>query len=842
MARTTIDYGIDLGTTNSSIAVLTDTTTEVITHEGSSLLTPSVIWFDKRGRQYIGQRAKNEYFGDTANGEMEFKRRMGQDWRKTFERSGIQMRPEEMSGEILKSLKADVRTAKGEDLQAAVITVPAAFDLPQCDATRRAAEVAGLSASPLLQEPVAAALAYGFQSAANKVFWLVYDFGGGTFDAAIIQVRDGVIQVVNHAGDNYLGGTNIDWDIVDKVLLPQLKREYQLQECPDNHSTDDVRWKPAMAKLKYHAEAAKIQVSRSQQPSEIFIEDLCVDAGGESVDFEYELTPADLESLIEPRVEKSIGLCQKALEEKGLSGQDIEKTLLVGGTSLFPWLQERVAAALGTPLDFTIDPLTVVSRGAAVFAGSQRLAAPTAPTQDGVYTIQLEYDPVGHESDPMVGGKVFPPSGGSLDGFRVELVERRSQWSSGAINLATNGTFMTAVHAEKGRKCEYDIILTDVTGTRLSCTPEYFTYTVGMPITSPPLTHDLGIALANNESYWLFRKGGSLPDQSMRVFRTVVSLRKEEPYHEADNVIRIPLIEGDNPRADRNRRVRAMEIRPDNPQVKRDVPAGSEVEVKMTIDESRTTQMEAFIPLLDEVFKEEYRTFMGLESAAELERDLEEELSRLSKLEKQAAVTSDGQARVVLEQLQREQLATEAQRQLAAARSERDADLGEVNKKLLDLKAAVDSVEDVLEWPSLVREAREQIQSTHDVVDAWGQATDKARLDEVVGDIEGAITARRPELLRARVEDLRGLGAAIVVQRPEFWVDYYQYLEQRKDHMRDQKMADDLFAQGRRAIQAQSCDLEALKAAVRQLIALLPPAEQKAAEARGGFGSTVVAS
>jgi len=836
MDRTTIDYGIDLGTTNSSVSLLTDTTTEVITHEGS-LLTPSAIWFDKRGKQYIGQRAKNKHFDDKANGEVEFKRRMGQDWQKTFERAGKQMQPEEMSAEILKSLKADVRTAKGEDLQAAVITVPAAFELPQCDATRRAAELAGFSASPLLQEPVAAALAYGFQSASNKVFWLVYDFGGGTFDAAIIQVRDGVIQVVNHAGDNYLGGTNIDWDIVEKLLIPQLTQRYGLEDF----SRTNPKWRSALAKLKYHAEEAKIQVSRTRQPSEIWIEDLCMDDAGESIDFEYELTPSDIEKTIEPKVEQSIALCQKALQEKGLSGQDIEKTLLVGGSSLFPWLQERVASALGTSLDFSIDPLTVVSRGAAVFAGSQRLEAPAVPAQEGVYSIQLEYDPVGHETDPMIGGRVSSPTEGSLDGIRVELVERRSQWSSGAISLANNGTFMTEVHAEKGRKCEYDVILTDATGTRLPCTPDHFTYTVGMVITNPPLTHNVGVAMANNKAQWFFKKGEALPSRKTQVLYTAVALRRGEKAGD-DNIIRIPVNEGTNEsKADRNGLIGYLEILPDDPRVKRDIPVGSDVEVTIEIDASRTIKTRAFIPIVDEEFEGVFDATSEVKETSVLQNELDEERHRLTSLKQRAQSVSDEHVHEKIAQLETEQTVETIERQVAAVKDDPDADRGEAGKKLLDLRAAVDTVEDALEWPSLVREAREQVQSTREVVDAHGQGTDKARLEELISDIEDAIANKRPELLRAKLEDLRELGAAIVVQRPEFWVGYLQYLEERQNLMRDHEAAKQLFAQGRRAIQTEPCDFEALKAAVRQLIALLPPDEQEAAEARGGFGGTLVA-
>jgi len=596
MARTTIDYGIDLGTTNSTVAVLTGTQAEVIQNREGSLITPSAIWFDKRGQQYIGKPARDNYYFDKDNGAIEFKLRMGQDWRKPFKRSGNAMLPEEMSAEVLKSLKADVHTNKREDLRAAVITVPAAFERSQCDATRRAAGLAGLAVSPLLQEPVAAALAYGFQSASNKVFWLVYDFGGGTFDAAVIQVRDGVIQVVNHAGDNYLGGKNIDWDIVEKLLVPQLLKERQLTDF----ARQNDRWRSAFAKLKSKAEEAKIQVSRTKEPTEFWVDNLTDDAG-QSFDFNYILTPSALDTILEPWIEQSLSLCRKALNEKGLSGGDMEKVIFVGGSSLFPSVQERVAADVGTAVEFSIDPITVVARGAAVFAGSQRLELPAQPATAGTYNLQLEYEPVGSDIEPMVGGKVSSAAGASAHGLRVEIVDVRSQWRSGTIALAENGTFMTEVHAEKGRKCEYEIILSDATGKRLPCSPDRFAYTVGMVITSPPLPYNLGIADANNKAEWFFEKGEPLPVRSTRVLHTVVHLRRRQPAGD-DNVIRIPLIEGGNAKGDRNRRLDSIEISPDHPKVKRDVPLGSDVEVTIAIDESGTTMLEAFVPILDEVF------------------------------------------------------------------------------------------------------------------------------------------------------------------------------------------------------------------------------------------------
>ena len=833
MARTTIDYGIDLGTTNSSIAVLSDTVSEVVQNGDGSLITPSAVWFDKRGKQYVGKRAKDHCLDDEENAAVEFKLRMGQECMKTFHRSGKHMLPEELSAEVLKSLKADVHTNKGEDLHAAVITVPAAFELSQCEATRRAAELAGLTVSPLLQEPVAAALAYGFQSAANKVFWLVYDFGGGTFDAAVLQVRDGVIQVVNHAGDNYLGGKNIDWDIVEKLLVPHLIEERRLSDF----SRTNPKWRAAFAKLKYHAEEAKIQVSRTNRASELWIEDFCTDDHGDSIDFDFALTPTALDDILDPWIEQSLALCRKVLSEKALSGSAIEKAIFVGGSSLFPSVQQRVAVELGTAVEFSIDPMTVVARGAAVFAGSQRLEAPAQPAAIGTYTIQLEYEPVGSDTEPMVGGKVTPPSGSPLGRLSIEIVDLRSQWRSGTITLADSGTFMTEVHAENGRKCEYQLILSDATGKRLPCSPDRFAYTVGMVITSPPLTHNLGVAMANNKANWFFYKGDALPGRERHVLHTVVHLHRGEPPSD-NNIIRIPIVEGTNDsKADRNRLIGNLEILPTDKRVKRDIPLGSEIEISIEIDSSRTTTTRAFVPMVDEEFTDVFKPGVVAKSPKELEAELDVEIERLDSLKQKADAVTDSKIHGALTRMENEQIIETVQRQVAAAQGDPDAQ-GEADRRLLDLKAAVDSVEGAMQWPTLVHEAHEQVRATTEVVGAHGQPGEKDRLTKLEADVNRAIETERLELLQARLEDLRELGAGVVVRQPEFWVGYLQYVQERREHMRDHAAADRLFTQAQRAI--ASNDFDALKAAVRQLVGLLPADEREAAEARGQFRGTIV--
>jgi molecular chaperone DnaK len=207
--RTTIDFGIDLGTTNSAIAVLHGMIPDIIKNNDNNDITPSAVYIDKHGSIKTGFRAKVRLEDENSVDDVyiEFKRKMGIAHEYKFKSIGRIMKPEELSAEILKSLRGDVQQKLGEDIQSAVITVPAAFEQRQCATTMKSAGLAGLTQCRLVLEPVAAALSYGFQKEFHKEYWLVYDFGGGTFDAAVMKVEDGTIMVVNHGGNNYLGGS-----------------------------------------------------------------------------------------------------------------------------------------------------------------------------------------------------------------------------------------------------------------------------------------------------------------------------------------------------------------------------------------------------------------------------------------------------------------------------------------------------------------------------------------------------------------------------------------------------------------------------------------------------------
>src|SRR5947208_9331814 len=220
-------------------------------------VTPSVIYIGKTGRMLVGKKAYDNWVQDPQNTQAEFKRWMGYSDRLTFPASGKQLSAEELSAEVLKSLRADAERQTQERITAAVITVPAAFGSLQCDATGRAAKLAGFEQAPLLQEPIAAAIAYGASPSSRDQRWMVFDLGGGTLDVAIVSTRNGRLAVLEHQGNNRLGGKDIDRRIAENLLLPSLSQQFKL---PDKR-TQSAQYNRVYRALVRFAEQAKIALS-----------------------------------------------------------------------------------------------------------------------------------------------------------------------------------------------------------------------------------------------------------------------------------------------------------------------------------------------------------------------------------------------------------------------------------------------------------------------------------------------------------------------------------------------------------------------------------------------------
>jgi molecular chaperone DnaK len=371
--------GIDLGTTNSAMAVMQAGKPEIIANSEGNRTTPSVVAINKNGERLVGQVARRQQVTNSANTIYEVKRLIGRSWTdKEVQRdiklmgyemvksgNGVKVKmgdkeysPEEMSAMILGKLKADAESFLGEPVTEAVITVPAYFDDSQRQATKDAGKIAGLEVKRIINEPTAAALAYGLDKGSKKDEKIaVYDLGGGTFDVSILELGDGVFEVKSTNGDTHLGGADFD-----RVLV-----NYFAEEFKKEHGLDISEDKAAMQRLRDEAEKAKIELSTTNEIN-INLPFLTADADGPK-HFEHKLTRAKLESLVGELIDKTANPCEKALKDAGLKASDIDAVVLVGGMTRMPAVQEKVKKIFGKEPMKGVNPDEVVAIGAAIQGG-----------------------------------------------------------------------------------------------------------------------------------------------------------------------------------------------------------------------------------------------------------------------------------------------------------------------------------------------------------------------------------------------------------------------------------------------------------------------------------------
>ena len=346
--------GIDLGTTNSCVAVIEGGEPVIIPNAEGARTTPSVVAFGKNGERMVGQVAKRQSITNPDRTVSSIKRQMGTDYRVNID--GKKFTPQEISAMILQKLKTDAEAYLGESVAEAVITVPAYFTDAQRQATKDAGRIAGLEVKRIINEPTAAALAYGLDKEHDQKI-LVYDLGGGTFDVSILEIGDGVLEVLATAGNNRLGGDDFD-DCIIKWMVAEFKKSQGVDLSLD---------KVALQRLKEAAEKAKVELSGVTSTS-INLPYITADVNGPK-HMELTLTRAKFNELTAHLVEATMGPTRQALKDSGLTGRDLARVLLVGGSSRIPAVQEAISKFTGHEPFKGINPDECVAMGAAIQAG-----------------------------------------------------------------------------------------------------------------------------------------------------------------------------------------------------------------------------------------------------------------------------------------------------------------------------------------------------------------------------------------------------------------------------------------------------------------------------------------
>ena len=351
--------GIDLGTTNSVVAVLEAGEPVVIPNSEGSRTTPSVVAFSKAGEVLVGEVAKRQAITNPDRTFRSVKRHMGENW-KSDDIDGKQYTPQEISARTLMKLKRDAEAYLGDTVTQAVITVPAYFDDAQRTATKEAGQIAGLEVLRIINEPTAAALAYGLDKGSEDETVLVFDLGGGTFDVSVLEIGDGVFEVKSTHGDTHLGGDDWDQRIID----------WMVQQFKAAHGVDLAADRMATQRLKEAAEKAKIELSQTQQ-TQINLPFITATAAG-PLHMDETLTRAKFQEMTADLIERCRKPFEQAITDAGLSKGQINHVIMVGGSTRMPAVQDLVQSMTGKEPNRTVNPDEVVAVGAAVQAGVLR--------------------------------------------------------------------------------------------------------------------------------------------------------------------------------------------------------------------------------------------------------------------------------------------------------------------------------------------------------------------------------------------------------------------------------------------------------------------------------------
>ncbi|WP_308364969.1 MULTISPECIES: Hsp70 family protein [unclassified Microbulbifer] len=795
---TKLYLGIDLGTTNSAAAVFDGEQTEVIPNKRGQANTPSVVRI-AGDKVTVGDRARKFLESDAANTHREFKRLMGTGKLTAPDSAGKQWSPEQLSAEVLKTLLDDTEAATGTRPSQAVITVPALFELPQSKATSEAAHLAGLEKIELLPEPVASAFSAGWSEDSVGQSWLVFDLGGGTFDASLVEARDGLLRVIGHDGDNFLGGRDIDRLLVDWVVR-QLETNHQVQ-IP----IDDPTHKSLAAKLYSEAEQAKIRLST--QTTTMLEIDLELD--GEDIVDELPINREELELLCEPVISRALEICRRLLAEHGLNEGGLDRTVLVGGPAHMPVIRNRITAELAPLVAEDRNPMTLVAEGAALYAVSIGLVSENEkaaqPASSGC-KFWLQYPNVCSELDPTVMGRLVSAEGSSP--AAIQFV--RDGWEGEKVSLNQENAFLTSVSIQPSKATRFAMRCFDANDKQIPAHPETVSIMHGLTLSDPPLSRSIGVALANGYVKTFLERGTPLPARRTFSQSTIDTLM---PGTEGE--LNIPIVQGERAKARYCRRVGNLVIRARD--LKKPLYAGSKVEISLEVDRGGNMESQATLPDQNLLIKGVAELVIPSADPQAM-RAMWQSLQQRGSILQQDAFRERNESMV--RQLERQQQHLgEIGVQLAGAMEDEDT-RQRLYRNLLELEAEVEELEQRGQIDELRDQCETEYLNAQYSVMQWGSDTDKRLFADLEKKMATALERGRVTELERIIEQMERINHAAYRKSPEYWADQFHHAASRLHEARDMKRAKRLVEQGHSLLEQDKPD--ELRGITQSLWALLP--------------------
>ena len=826
----TINFGIDLGTTNSAIAKFVKGEVIIFSNPqdyGRNTL-PSVVSY-KKDKITVGNKAKEFLEKDPKSVVGVFKRKMGTSESFIIKSINESKTPIELSAQVLKELKTFVNT--GDTLDAVVITIPSSFDIIQSNATKEAGIQAGFKQVVLLQEPIAASLAYANMKKEREMHdgqWLVYDLGGGTFDVALIKIKDGEMKVLDHEGDNFLGGADFDNMIVEKLVIPKILEKYSFTNLEDEMKSATGKFNAKYYILLRRAEEAKIILS-SKTSAEIVIDGF-EDEEGIEVDMEIVITRSEFNELIKPHIDGTIDMIKKIITRNTLKPIDVQFTLMVGGSTYIPFVRNHVEEVLQIPVNCEIDPTTAVAIGAAYYAATKPkdISKGESIKNKTSISIKASYNKASKEKEELFAARIT----GDVTGLSYRILRQDGGYDSGIKKLSDRinedlplvdgayNFFTLAVYDEQNNIVETDI--------------EPIGINSGFGISGQPIPEDICLEVDDYDNpgktrlQLVFQKNTILPSKRTLSF----PLNKTILKGSNDEVIRVNILEGSHlalPEA--NKGIGFMQITGKN--LSRDVSKGSDIEITITISESRDLTISAYLNMADQEFKQTFNPKERHIPIQELKLQVEDLSEKLEIEIQEATDKEDYETAGALNKLKKE---------MDTVSSETDKltndDVTDKRYQLEDKKRKIAQEIDSATKNKRIQQVKANYFEVKDnclkMIDANGNDHERKTYNDIVAQENAFFATNSPMKIQEKSDEMHSILSKIRWRTPEFLTSIFQWCKNNLTRMNDQTQAKSLVDAGNFAI--ESLNWERLAEINSGLLNLLPKGAEKEATTRIGFG------
>jgi molecular chaperone DnaK len=827
----TINFGIDLGTTNSAITKFIKGEVIIFSNPqdyGRNTL-PSVVSY-KKDKITVGNKAKEFLEKDPKSVVGVFKRKMGTAESFKIKSINESKTPIELSAQVLKELKTFVNT--GDKLDAVVITIPASFDTIQSNATKEAGIQAGFKQVVLLQEPIAASLAYANMKKEREMKdgqWLVYDLGGGTFDVALIKIKEGEMKVLDHEGNNYLGGADFDNLIVEKLVIPKILEKYSFSNLEDEMKSASGKLNGKYYSLLHKAEKAKIDLSA--KTSADFEIDGFEDEEGNTVDMEIVITRSEFNELIKQYIDGTIEMIKKIITRNSLKPIDVQYTLMVGGSTYIPYVRSRVEEVLQIPANCEIDPTTAVAIGAAYYAATKPkdFSKDENNKKHTAISIKASFNKASKEKEELFAARIT----GDVTGLSYRILRQDGGYDSGIKKLSDR--INTDLPLVDGAYNYFTLTVYDEQNNVVETDIEPIGINSGFGISGQPIPEDICLEVDDYDNLpktrleLIFQKNSVLPLRKQVTF----PLNKGMIKGNEDDFIIINIVEGSHlalPQS--NKGIGFLKVTGN--QIKRDIAKGSDVEITLSITESRDLTISIYFNMADQEFKQTFNPkvrhtpidylkddVLTLSKSLDLEiqeataKEDYETAGTLNKLKKEMDTVSDETEILTNDDVTDKRYQLEDKKRKIA----QEIDSATKNKRIQQVKAHYFDIKE----------------ECSDMLDKNGNDHERKTYNDIVAQEEVFFATNSPLKIQEKSDELHAIVGKMKWRNPEFLKGIFQYCKNNQARMNNAEEAKSHIEAGNFAIESENW--ERLKEINFNLLDLFPSGtKDKITSTRIGFG------